>query len=147
MTFPHQTKLLDAFKSKEEARNPKKKSKTAAAKNASKKKQKPTPPEEEEESDDGIEWTERGMEDYENSDAHTRRSKKEGMGSGVSLSASGRDRMPSLDDFLARLDPVLDRFGLEHVLETCYDMNFPEEARKLFVDKVYSYICLNFVVF
>lgn len=110
--------------------NPKKK-KAKTTKN-----KQPPPLEEEEESDDGAEWTERGMEDYENSDAHTRRSKKEGAGSEVSLSATSRERMPSLDDFLDRTDPADGRFALQHVLEECFDMNFPGAARKLFVDKV-----------
>lgn len=131
-TFFYQTQRRDVRLQKEAAVNPKKK-----AKKTSKKNQPLLPPEEAAENDDGVGgWTEKGIQDYENTDAGKRRNKKAGSPNEVTLSKESRDRMPSLDDFMSQMDESSGTFALANVLDTCFDMNIPKAARDLFVNKV-----------
>lgn len=100
---------------------------------------KPVVEEEEEEVHPSWAWSERGISGYEETDAYKRRNKKTETGSSaspVSLSQSARDRMPSLDQFMDTTGACSGHFALEQVVGECFDMNFPKEAVKLFVDKV-----------
>lgn len=130
------TQLRYDREQQEGATNPSKKKKTRARKTA--------PPELEEESgDEEVVWTERGVEDYEASDHFKRRSKmSKDIGRGVSLSAEARKALPTLDKFILNQDPTSGEFSLGLVLEKCFDLNFPQEARELFADKVcFSFWC------
>lgn len=100
---------------------------------------KPVEEEEEEEVDESWDWSERGIPDFENTDAAKRRNKKPAAGSSaspVSLSQSAREKMPSLDQFMEAIGINSGTFAIEQVVGTCFDMNFPKEAVQLFVDKV-----------
>lgn len=100
---------------------------------------KPVEEEEEEEVDESWDWSERGIPDFENTDAYKRRNKKPAAGSSaspVSLSQSAREKMPSLDQFMEAIGINSGTFAIEQVVGTCFDMNFPKEAVQLFVDKV-----------
>lgn len=95
--------------------------------------------EEEEEVHESWAWSERGIPDYEETEAYKRRNKKTDTGSSacpVSLSQSARDRMPSLGQFMDTIAASSGHFALEQVVEECFDMNIPKEAVQLFVDKV-----------
>lgn len=109
--------------------------------------------------DDGtVEWTEGGMDDYApGSAAYDMRHKKADGPHGCSLSAVARGRLPSLDEFMERRDPVTGQFAIgsavldpdtgeykPSVMDICFDMNFPPAAVKLFTDKVLNN-CLFFV--
>jgi len=85
-----------------------------------------------------VQWTERGMEDYERSEAFKRRNKKAGKGRSCTISEKARDRLPTLDTFVQN-QPASGKFPLKAVLETCFELSFPAEATKLFVEKV---ICM-----
>jgi len=58
------------------------------------------------------------------------------IGRGVSLSAETLEALPTLDKFILEQDSTSGEFPLSLVLEKCFDLNFPQEARELFVDKV-----------
>lgn len=83
-----------------------------------------------------MQWTERGVEDYEASDAFKRRSKMTGGPGGVSLSDEAREVLPTLKEFVASTDPQSKTYALENMLDSCFQLIFPAEARQLFVDKV-----------
>eukprot|EP00752_Nemacystus_decipiens_P016861 g15093.t1 len=119
----------------EEIKNPNRKK-------SNKPRKKAHPPELEEESgEEEVVWTERGMEDYEASEHFTRRNKmSKDNGRGVSLSAEAREALPSLEEFMQRVELEGGEYSLDNVLETCFDLNFPHEARKLFVDKTNAYV-------
>ncbi|CAB1108340.1 unnamed protein product [Ectocarpus sp. CCAP 1310/34] len=94
--------------------------------------------EEDEEVDESWAWSERGIPEFENTDAYKRRKKKPAAGSSaspVSLSQSAREKMPALDQFMQTIGSNSGGFAIEQVVGTCFDMNFPKEAVEVFVDK------------
>ncbi|CBJ33509.1 expressed unknown protein [Ectocarpus siliculosus] len=74
--------------------------------------------EEEEEVDESWDWSERGIPDFENTDAYKRRNKKPSAGSSaspVSLSQSAQEKMPSLDQFMEAIGINSGAFAIEQV--------------------------------
>ncbi|CAN0055524.1 unnamed protein product [Pylaiella littoralis] len=88
-----------------------------------------------------VEWTDKGILNFAETDAHERRHRRPAV-RGVSLSKSAREKLPSLDDFIGALDPKTGKFPLETVVLTCFDMNFPREAVELLADKTNGYVDL-----
>lgn len=124
----YRTQLLKTAKDK-------KKRRTAGKRKGGERQQQHQRPGNNEEEEEGVEWTTKGIPNFAQTSAHARRHRRPTVGD-VSLSESALEKMPSLDDFIGALDPKTGRFPLEMIALTCFDMNFPLEAVKLFVDKV-----------
>lgn len=89
----------------------------------------------EEDQEEGVKWTERGIPNFAETDAHERRHRRPAV-RGASLSKIALEKMPSLDDFISALDPKTGRVPLKMFVLTCFDMSFPPAAVKLFAEKV-----------
>ncbi|CAB1104017.1 unnamed protein product [Ectocarpus sp. CCAP 1310/34] len=96
--------------------------------------------EDEDEEDEDVVWTDRGIPDFAGTDDHKKRTQRETV-SAASLSASAREKLPSLDTFMDSLDES-GKFPLHGSMMTCFDMMFPDEAIDLFVDKTNKYVNL-----
>lgn len=91
----------------------------------------------------GAEWSTEGIPCGVGTDAYKSRHLKTGQ-SACSLSASAREKLPSLDDFITEMDARTGKWPLDRVVLTTFHMVFPREAAKLLVDKVKFSLALVF---
>lgn len=85
---------------------------------------------------ESLRWTDRGIPHYSTTEACARRAKRAAKSAGCSLSEHSISKLPTLDEFLAKVNGKTNNFDLGELALTCFDLMFPPEAAQLFVDKV-----------
>lgn len=98
---------------------------------------------EEEGQEESVKWTDKGIPNFAETDAHERRQRRPAV-RGASFSKIAREKMPSLDDFMSALEPKTSRVRLKMFVLSFFDMNFPPAAVKLLAEKVGLGLCISF---